>query len=1627
MKKLLSTLVMCVILGVGSVCAQTYEATLNVTINAAYRSTPIATDGEIVSQVCTSEVVDGELQQNCATSKSGITYVVSMDKPADNGLFEGNKADDYKKQIQTLTGSVLLSSNYLGDNNKFVFSHWEVTDNMSNMEVTFNASSSASTCNYTIAVQQQVLFNITGKNKHWSGLGDYTYTVSSKGTVAANITFTAVWVQPQVTGVDHANYTLPKITDVNDLRTQDIVFSLVNDLAKSNYACQPTGNGFSLNNTAWNASAHTYTATAVYTPSGVHGTHTGAVTLTSNHPSSNPTSATSTLTVEEDYTPAFTMPATFAVSTQAQPTYVGAYTQLMETDIVPTGLNYAAGAMLPLDATELKNGSVWDIQLTDNPSGFFSLEPFGNTQVIRFTPTGTVDANTEYTAKLQVKCTYYDALGTPISTTKNVILTAYAKNDANERLEIEGGDTYAIDFGNTIYGTPYTQTVSYVAINLAQTPQATWSATSDQITYTNYGSSIVVSLSKNLTLGQHTAQLVYTSGSKTATLNISANVILGTPELNAYGGLSQVTLTWTPVYGADKYIIKRGGTTIKEITDPTITSYVDANLTNGTAVTYTVTAVYSMDENYNTTSDEATATPNMPTTITAGDVPYIGIYTGTDIYKAGHTTYGKYPYNQKRAIDLTAAFDENGNALFSQLFIFGFTTNDDATTVTVDGVTGPKISKPSATTNSNAVTPCYIYTKNGNDYKLYTTILNVNDSTKPTEFNITDMSKSYYFTGYAPYASCGSKWEENAVFLFTSSGNSVNLYFDNLELYARPKAATGNKVPTKTYTANGITEAIGLINDPDIKLNISPLELYVYVQGSGAAVAFASTSTTAFQPTIHLRGMNVLESTAGATVHVTSSLLSMDASASQQSSPIQVLLKKDGGMNSKTTLTITDIWVDGTTHTNGILDLANLDVRPAPTIDLGNANTTLNFNGGQYFLSNAANTSTAYTVSYAISYRKKSMASGKANMFGLGDDQPEGKVRFNDGSVNCSVLPKTYFNESLYHNQTSMKCPKDTKIDGGTFNCDVLSCASTTSKGGSPTNTAGQALCMVEIPIKGVDNTYGTAILRTDWMDYALANGANTDQLDYYGIKSMTPITTTDEDDSEIQVVNLMLPSDKVCFMEVVRIPWVLCTPPVTIHQTGVNETIGGNQLIQSSITAGEEGLTNVVVTSRLLYGEMDYFTQEAVADYKAPGGYEVEIGNSYQQYITNTDSYIIQDKIYWVRPVVANEWQVIAPPFDVANVYIVEAYPEAQLLTDFGDGKMITEESKIFEARIAQAKRMIDFFYYWMYDASPAGLGNDNDLWPKKGWDLSKFMRDWVDYEVETYGEAHKPIIDQLYHFTGNNWDANYYLYETDGVWDYSFDGVNDKFTTDWTPVQTQSVQRGKGTPQTIMHKGQVYSICFPYSIFNTDHDPDTEWDYWTGKYIIMEGYPTEEDPILGPVQVLSGTETDWDGLELTSTVLADFANAGQASLRGNHTFGQLSVQKDNAFYLNGNKYTPRVATQSLEPSQGFLLANDVSALAGMPRRIKSIDLMSGEVTYEEGDGTATGTPTIAGNNKMLVYNINGGVGVVPVVAQQVSVYNAAGQLVTSEYLTGETNIPLPAGIYLVCGEHEQFKVLVK
>ena len=82
-------------------------------------------------------------------------------------------------------------------------------------------------------------------------------------------------------------------------------------------------------------------------------------------------------------------------------------------------------------------------------------------------------------------------------------------------------------------------------------------------------------------------------------------------------------------------------------------------------------------------------------------------------------------------------------------------------------------------------------------------------------------------------------------------------------------------------------------------------------------------------------------------------------------------------------------------------------------------------------------------------------------------------------------------------------------------------------------------------------------------------------------------------------------------------------------------------------------------------------------------------------------------------------------------------------------------------------------------------------------------------------------------------------------------------------------------------------------------------------------------------------------------------------------------------AYYLGENqRFTPAADDNDPTPidaTQGFVLLNKSTA-SPMPQRIASIDMMTGDVTYEPGDGienTVTGTPTISGEREMLVYTV--------------------------------------------------------
>jgi hypothetical protein len=279
-----------------------------------------------------------------------------------------------------------------------------------------------------------------------------------------------------------------------------------------------------------------------------------------------------------------------------------------------------------------------------------------------------------------------------------------------------------------------------------------------------------------------------------------------------------------------------------------------------------------------------------------------------------------------------------------------------------------------------------------------------------------------------------------------------------------------------------------------------------------------------------------------------------------------------------------------------------------------------------------------------------------------------------------------------------------------------------------------------------------------------------------------------------------------------------------------------------------------------------------------------------------------------------------------------------------------------------------------------------------------------------------------KLTHFTGANYSANYYVQRSSGTW--TWDSEKSRFVTDWEylPKTMETVEHGDKKYNVVMKKGEVYSLKFPYMYYGyrESGDGDNNWDYWTGKYILFVGK--------GP-QTIEGKNHH------TTITAAMTAAPGSAEIRVNNTFASMEVSNMGAYYLGENqRFTPSPfdnESKSIDATQGFVLLNKPSQ-SSMPQRIKSIDIQTGDVTYEgeNADGsqnTTTSTPTISGGNKMMVYTIPGAVGIMPVVAQQVRIYNAAGKLVSAQYLTDEVKIPLPAGIYLVIGEQEQFKVMVQ
>ena len=1126
---------------------------------------------------------------------------------------------------------------------------------------------------------------------------------------------------------------------------------------------------------------------------------------------------------------------------------------------------------------------------------------------------------------------------------------------------------------------------------------------------------VQVRLSSTMSPGLHTPTVNFASSGVEANLNIEALVYLAQPQVTAVDVKlgNTVRLQWAKVLGATHYVVYGNEVVGDEVVrtsvdtivveDPAQAIYTYDATSNGKEILaigktyeFSVEAVYMPSQVANRMSEAVIATPVMFETITLNDLADFNLYTGTDLYKEKDGTYGKAQYKEKYAIDLVPTFSATGEPLFGRLYVFGMTTSP--TPAVFEGKTGYTILAPTASAGSDAITPCYIFEPEGKAYKLVATIPNMNMSDKnATYFTLTANSQKYYMTGFCPYATTGYGENQAGVWLLSGSASAkIDLYLHNLCVYARAHTDNG-KIATTQETATGS----GNIVSHDL-LNA---ELTSYLKTTAAVLAFATineNASTPFFPTIHLLGDNELEGGVGC---VRAGGLGVYIYAGMHSSPIHVLTKS---AKQCTTLSIDDQWLidtsGSTMRTNGMLNVAP-DGAGRPSIDLGNAQTTLNFNGGQMFLKNSTPSSTSYLTTFAIGYRKFVHDKLNATLYGLGDDQGGGNVNFNDGTINCDSLTDDFMEGKYgqyYFNKYTMKCPTNTKINGGSHNCDILACSSPAATGGSPTNKWGETLVSTRVEITNTP----TAPFYLAEINFASEPGMlkcvitddpyyNKTLNDYYADKGeeYRHYSMKAEDDS----VTLMVPvqfTDKEAVVEVLTHNWALCAPEVGASSSGYEVSYGGPATVISDETNK---------TSYLLFGEVDQYMQEAAKSYTIPegevgAGTNVSLSENYMENIENTESYQIEKAQYILKPLVrADEWILFVPPFDITNVYVLESYPESDL-------EHLAETQGKDEALIWQAGSTMDFLYYICNYTTSGESGTNGDLWAL--YDM------WRRNTKYTIGAGKQ----KLTHFTGRNYDANYYLQRSSGVWDW--DGS--KFTTDWEYLPAiddtgaegyndyYKATHGETEYDVIMKKGEVYSLKFPYKYYGYDG-----WDYWSGKYIIFEG--------LGQQTI--------EGSNYHETIRSYTTQTGKAVVRGNSTFASMDVT--NAYFLEGGQKFIYAANPSdkIYPASGYVMANATKP-SPMPQRIKTVDMMSGEVTYEEGEGSengATGTPTIAGNNKMLVYNINGGVGIVPVVAQQVSIYNAAGQVVTSEYLAGETQLSLPAGIYLVCGEHEQYKVLVK
>ena len=884
------------------------------------------------------------------------------------------------------------------------------------------------------------------------------------------------------------------------------------------------------------------------------------------------------------------------------------------------------------------------------------------------------------------------------------------------------------------------------------------------------------------------------------------------------------------------------------------------------------------------------------------DAEHTGIYTGVpngsrDLNNDGElsdeevarkfTFHGKdYTDYEYHEVNLTNAFDKDGTALFDYMFIYGETTTKDASS-NIDDHTNTK--------GSNAKTPCYVYQRDVDAYgkfdryRFVTMIEDVNvgdkavvagiihenaekdmtveeeDVTVPVKFISVNGNLSVYISGFAPYATTGySKGDEGVWFFRGNHGDKLDVYLEDAHIFSRNKMQSG-----QYFYSRGSEE----------HKQFNPKFSEDYARGSGGVLVFECVDTqeeinfaTAFEVSIHTRGHNVLRSNYGCFNY----FFGMDPF--QISAPIHVRLHSAlHARMSKTTVNFDDKWptqlddegnISEINRTNGFLGLKKLN-NNAPSIDLGNPYTTINFNGGQVQLQNAQIVSTNYKTTLAISYRAGEYGGDKVGLKfaeGIGTDAVGGTVNFYDGTVTIEPMwvkeeYKNYYlidqnadgeeikrpvgtttingnKVPVYEYQTTcLRCPQQTYVYGGSI-CWLRACQHVTSKGGAPKDGVGSQSKYLGQYIYEVKEENGDVIDPTTKLvslhpETGFPNGivgpdGNTLASHYnknhpykkYGVESVTP----DENNN----LYFWIPegyggvtAEKDKYLTT----WKTCMTEISAGFQALNlsGSVGGptpvepNEEIKYMLYCQIDENISKVIRAGTGDGEDRIYTYyapvklpEIAQSYFNGNKYHQinpsSVGEELQNEVLSEQPYEVTDKVFYITTATADVWQTFTAPFDVAKIWVVESYSEKKI-EEFAAS--ITTGNPRLETLKEQAKHnanLAAFFGVAMAIGTTDPLETMFDDFIEWGGIQDKANSVWDGNG--NYKDLKIRGRHQLVPYDGTNWrDAHFYLNHNTDDWEItgSTEEGDPLFTPKW---EIPTV----GEDGILLHKGETYSMLFPY-----------------------------------------------------------------------------------------------------------------------------------------------------------------------------------------------------------------------